>query len=186
MEEVLQILARLTALLEQYDNAENGIAQLEMQNEGLYRMTSEFEKEVSPTKTSINKALRLVSAQREAFRRAIEDITGILPGDLRNKLGEIRLATERAGEYALEESKLRGVFEILVESNSFGEEIGESRADFENRLSTVKKIKEYAMQQLVKLVNSVINRNTMVGATDSVISHLKDRSVADNKFLITV
>jgi len=65
MEEILKVLARLASLLEQYDNAENGIAQLEMQNEGLYRMTNEFEKDINPVKSSITKTLRLITAQRD-------------------------------------------------------------------------------------------------------------------------
>src|SRR5258706_5421673 len=99
MEEILKVLTRLASLLEQYDNAENGIAQLEMQNEGLYRMTNEFEKDVVPVKGSVTKTLRLVSAQRDAFQKAIQDITGILPADLRDRLQEIKLAMERTGDY---------------------------------------------------------------------------------------
>src|SRR5258706_4394473 len=140
MEQILQVLARLASLLEQYDNAENGIAQLEMQNEGLYRMTSEFEKDINPVKVSVNKTLKIITAQRDAFQRAIQDITGILPAQLRERLQELKISIEHAGEYALEEKKLSNVFGILVTAEAFGEEPGETRADFEVKLSNLKKL----------------------------------------------
>lgn len=186
MEEILKVLTRLASLLEQYDNAENGVAQLEMQNEGLYRMTSEFDKDVNPAKGQVTKTLRVVSAQRDAFRRAIEDITGMSPADLRDKLQDIKLSIERAGEYAVEEKRLRGAFEILVAADSFGDDPGETRPDFETRLSNLKKLHEFAFMQLVKIVDSAINKRTIVGATDSVLSELKNRSVAPTSTLITV
>jgi len=98
----------------------------------------------------------------------------------------LKLALERAGDYALEERRLRGTFEILVAAESFGEEPGETRADFETTLSNTKKLKEFSMLSLVKLVDSTINKHTVVGATDSVLSLLKDRSVAEATQLITV
>lgn len=186
MEEILKVLTRLASLLEQYDTAENGVAQLEMQNEGLYRMTSEFEKDVNPVKGSINKSLRLITAQRNAFQRAVEDITGISPAELREKLQDLKVALDHAGEYALEEKKLRQVFEILVASEAFGEDAEETRADFETRLSNMKRLKEFSMLNLVKLVDSTINKKTVVGATDSVLSLLRDRGVADSKLSVTI
>lgn len=186
MEKILQVLARLASLLEQYDNAENGIAQLEMQNEGLYRMTSEFEKDVSPVKGSINKTLKLITAQRDAFQRAIQDITGIAPAELRERLQELKVSIDHAGEYSLEEKKLHSVFDILVAAEAFGEEPGETRSDFETRLINLRKLKEFAMLHLAKLVDDTINKRTVVGATDSVLSLLRDRSVADTSLVLTI
>lgn len=184
MEEILQVFARLAALLEQYDTAEQGVATLEMQNEGFYRMTSEWEKDNSSAKSSIAKTLRLVTAQREAFKRAILDITGISPADLRDRLQDIKISIDHAGEYSFEEKKLRKVFEILVDADSFGEDAGETRPDFENRLSNIKRLKEFSIQQLMKLVNSTINKKTIVGATDSVLSTLKNRNVGETQTII--
>lgn len=188
MEEILQVLARLAALLEQYDTTEQSLANLEMQNEGFSRMSNgmgnEFAGDTSSAKTAIAKALRLVAAQREAFKRAIEEITGLTPGDLRDRLSDVKLSIERAGEYSLEEKKLRGAFEILVEGNGFGEDPGETRPDFEERLGTLKRMKEIAMQQLVKIVDKTVNKSAIVGATDSVLSQLKNHSVGESQSLI--
>lgn len=186
MDEILKVLARLASLLDQYDSSENTVAQLEMQNEGLYRMTSEFEKDVNQAKGSTNKALRQVSAQRDAYKRAIEDITGMSPENLRDKLQEIKLAISRAEEYAIEEKRLRGAFEILVAADAFGDDPGETRPDFETRLSNLKQLKELSFGQLVKVVDSAINKKTIVGATDSVLSMLKNRSVAPTSTLVTI
>mgnify|MGYP003579722974 CR=1 FL=1 len=186
MDEILRVLARLASLLEQYDSSENGVAQLEMQNEGLYRMTSEFEKDVNQAKGSVNKALRQVLAQRDAYKRAVEDITGLSPENLRDKLQEIKLALSRAEEYSIEEKRIRGAFEILVAADAFGDDPGETRPDFESRLSNLRQLKDVALRQLVKVVDSAINKQTIVGATDSVLSQLKNRSVAPTSTLVTI
>lgn len=185
MEEILQVFTRLNYLIEQYDQTETNIANVEMQNEGLYRLSSSYEKDASEAKTSANKALKAFVAQRDAYERAIEDITGMSPGELRDKLQDIRLSIERAGEYTLEEKKLRGVFEILVSANAFTDSPGESRADFEDKLSSVKRIAELAIQQMEKLVDSSINKKTIVGATDSVLSQLRDRSIGEKNVILT-
>lgn len=174
MDEIIQILARLASLLEQYDNTEQGIANLEMQTEGFSRMSvgigGEFSSDAASAKSAIAKALRLVLLQKDAFKRSIEELTGLTPTDLRDRLSDIRLALERAGEYTIEEKKVRGAFELLVEGNAFGEEPGETREDFEERLSNLTRMKEIAMQQLRKVTKSAIRQSVIVGITDSALS----------------
>lgn len=191
MEEIIQVLARLAALLEQYDSTEQGVANLEMQMEGLSRMSNgmggEFTTDTSSAKTAVSKALRLVLLQRDAFKRAIAEITGLAPQDLRDRLSDMRLAFERAGEYAVEVRKVQGAFELLVESNGFGEEPGETRGDFEERLTNLRRTSEIAMQQLRKVTNSAINRKTIatdIGPNDSVLSTLKNRELGQEAKLI--
>lgn len=188
MEEILQVLTRLASLLEQYDSSEQGIGNFEMQMEGLSRMSNgmggEFTSDTSSAKSAVSKALRLVILQRDAFRKAINEITGLSPTELRDRLTDIKLAIERAGEYSLEEKRVRGAFELLVESDGFGEDPGDSREDFEARLSNLKRTSEIAMQQLRKITNSAINRKTVVGASDSVLSLLKDRELGQEANLI--
>lgn len=188
MEEILQVLTRLASLLEQYDSTEQGIGNFEMQMEGLSRMSNgmggEFTSDTSAAKSSVSKTLRLLTLQRDAFRKAINEITGLSPTELRDRLTDIKLAIERAGEYSLEEKRVRGAFELLVASDGFGEDPGDSRGDFEDRLSNLKRTSEIAMQQLRKITDSVINRKTIVGASDSVLSLLKDRELGQEANLI--
>src|SRR5467141_3407292 len=94
VEEILQVFTRLNALLEQYDQVENNLSQGEMQMESLYRLPSTFEKEASEAKSNVAKAVKTFVAQRDATRRAIEDITGLSPGDLRDRINELKVALE--------------------------------------------------------------------------------------------
>lgn len=177
MEEILQVITRLSSLLEQYDNSDQILGQMEMSREGISRFSSDIpEGDRSAVMAQNSKGITAAMAQRKAYERAILDITGMVPGELRDKLAEVKVATERAGEMALEEKRLRRTFEIVAAADAFTTEPGESRAEFEQQLSTFKNTKEIALSQLTSLVNSLINKKAIVGASDSVIKLIQQRN----------
>lgn len=175
MEQILEIINRLSALLEQYDAVENALAQAEMQKEVAYRVP---DKELDSVKTQIANGIRVYTSQKDAADRALSQITGVTLGELRSRLMDIKVLFNRFGDIDLEHRKLQKAFEIIVEANAFDEEEeGTSRKDFEEQLTKLRVQRDLTLQSLVKLLNGTINKNPIVGATDSVLSKLHNKDL---------
>ena len=185
MEEILQVIARLNALINQLDGTDNALAELEMQREGVFRMGA-VEIDLNAIKADMTKNIKIVTAQKDAAIRAIKDISGLSSQELRDRLSEISAVMTRVSEIALEERRLRATFEILALGDSFGTEPGDTRADFEEQLSTAKKVKENGVNYLIKVVNATINKSPLGGgASDSVIQRLHTSNLGENHGIIT-
>ena len=168
---LVQVFLRLKALLDQHDNSEKNLAELEMQQEVLSRIGQNSE-ELIQARAMTASGVKTLLTQREAAQKAIEDFTGLTTADLRERVSEIGVRIEQLSGQALEEKKLRAGFEILVETNSFTEDEGETRAEFEERLSYAKNIKETAFRLVVRLVTNSLNKKSIVVPTDSVLKKL--------------
>lgn len=171
MEKLLEVINRLSALLEQYDAIDNALAQMEMQKEVAYRTS---DKELDSARAQLGQGIRVYLSQKEAAERAIHQVSGMDVGELRSRLADIKITLSRFSDIDIEFRKLQKAFEIIVEANAFDDEEGEggSRKEFEEQLGRLRQQKELTLQSLVKLLNNSINKSPIVGATDSVISKL--------------
>lgn len=175
MEEILEAINRLTALLEQYDYLEDSLAKVEMQREVAYRVP---DKELDQVKSQVNQAIKLWSGQKDAADRAIWQITGINLVELRSRVLDIKVLFSRYNDINLEYVRLQKAFEIIAEANAFDEEEeGSSRKEFEEQLTKLKLQRDITLQNLVKVLNGTINKSPIVGATDSVLSKLHTRDL---------
>lgn len=179
MEEILMVLNRLASFVEQYDSADQMVGQMETQMETFRRMSGGPTKpELESVKGKTANALSSVLEQRSAIERTVRDLTGKEIGALREYVMELKVAIERAGQIALEEKQTRRAFEILADADAFSSENeGESRRDYENRLGSLKKIKETAMLQLVNLTNAAVNKKALLPASDGILKELHSRSI---------
>lgn len=177
MEEILEAINRITALLEQYDYLEDSLAKVEMQREVAYRVP---DKELEQIKTQVNQAIKLWSSQKDAADRAIWQITGIDLPELRIRVLDIKVLFSRYSDINLEYVRLQKAFEIIAEASAFDEEEGEgaSRKEFEEQLTKLKIQRDITLQNLVKVLNETINKSPIVGATDSVLSKLHNRNLS--------
>ena len=171
MEQVLEAINRLTALLEQYDYLEESLAKVEMQREVVYRVP---DKELDQVKTQVNQGIKIWESQKEAASRAIFQITGVDLSELRSRIMDIKVLFGRYSDINLEYRRLQKAFEIIAEANAFDVEEGEgaSRKEFEEQLTRLRLQKDITLQNLVKVLNTTINKSPIVGATDSVLSKL--------------
>ena len=176
MEKILEVINRLSALLEQYDAIENALAQVEMQREVAYRVP---DKEMESAKNQVAQGIRIYTAQKEAADRALFQITGVTLGELRTRLLDVKVLFNRHNDIELEYRKILKAFEIIAEANAFDEEEGEgaSRKEFDEQLTRLKTQKDITFQHLTKLLNGTINKSPIVGAVDSVLSKLHNQDL---------
>ena len=171
MEKVLEVINRLSALLEQYDAIDNALAQLEMQKEVIFRTS---DSELDSARSQLSQGIRVYESQKDAVQRAVQQITGVEVGDLRSRVADIKITLNRFSDIDIEFRKVQKAFEIIAEANAFDEEEGHgsSRREFEAELSRLRTQKDLTLQSLVRLLNNSINKSPIVGATDSVLSKL--------------
>ena len=179
MDTLLKVVSRLAGLLEQYDSAQASLGNMEMQKEVLVRIPGSDNKDLDSAKTHTNKAIDQLREQCSAAERALTDITGLSPNELREMIQAIKVTLERVGDISLEYKRMKVSFEIIVNADAFDteEESDGSRKSFEAQLTNLKKLQETGLIYLTNLVDSCINKRAIVGATDSVLSNLKDRSL---------
>lgn len=176
---LMQIFLRLKSLLDQYDTTEKNLADLEMQQEILSRMGGESE-DVKNAKSMTWSGIKTLTSQKEASRRTIEDFTALQVHQLRERVAEIGVRIEQLSAQAIEEKKLRAGFEILIETNSFAEDEGETRADFEEKLSYSRKVTEAMHFSVSKLIEKSLNKKSIVVPTDSVLKKLWNEKAQSN------
>lgn len=176
MEKILEVINRLSALLEQYDAIENALAQVEMQREVAYRVS---DKDMDSLKNQVAQGIEIYSSQKEAADRALFQITGVSLGELRTRLLDIKVLFNRYNDINSEYTKIRKAYDIIAEANAFDEEEGEgaSRKEFDEQLTRLKVQKDITFQHLTRILNGTINKSPIVGAVDSVISKLHNQDL---------
>ena len=172
LEKLYQAVNRLNALIDQYDRMDQSYAQIEMENEVLYRIPNNKRK--PEIVNQVKEQLEVAETHKDAITRAIYDITSIDVGDLRQRVTDFKLALQRYSEIEIEYLKTKQAFEILATSNGFDTEAGEggSRIEFERELTNLKQNKEFVISYLRNAVLNCLNTKALVGASDSVLSPL--------------
>jgi arginyl-tRNA synthetase len=168
---IIQVFLRLKSLLDQYDSAEKHLADMEMQREVLSRIGKNSD-ELLQAKGMTSDGIKSITEQRDAAKRTIEDFTGSPPSHLRDKVSEIGVLIEQYSSTSMEEKKIRAAFELLVEMGSFGEDEGETRADYEQRVSFAKKAVEVSARLLAKHTHGCLNRKSIIVPIDSVLKKI--------------
>ena len=152
---IINDYAKLSVLLEQYQTAEKTLAEVEMQQEALYRMSGEFSKELESAKHNVVKAIKVATATRDAYIRTIQQLTNLNPEEFYKKLIKLSSSLDAAQQYRQEEAEFRTVFEILAETDGFSED--SPRADFEAKLELIDNkatvAEEIAERKLVEIIS---------------------------------
>lgn len=161
---------KLNAMMEQYQNAEKALAEAVVQQEALFRMPGEFSREVEQAKSNTNKAIKLSKASRDAYAKAITQLTGNTPENLYSLLPGLVASLEALQKYQTNAAELRAEFEILAMSDSFDEEF--SRADFEAKLAHIDRMHNSSVAIAKEKYNACVNGKDIVVVNEAQLNSL--------------